>query len=260
MSSHNEKEDSKSLLEFKEILTDIQVDYKNNLRQHLYSISVLRKVLHYNKNDKVTFPRRLSYWPRKQTADLIKKKLIYEYVDEYQDFKSIVDLQEVKRRKISSTNKESKAVDAENMFKHEIFSSFQGKLFQKIISKKRDNEDTDRLTEKFLSIMETKVNKNKNDILDNVTITFDDIIRGINYTKKSSRNKAISYKNVLANCDIIYEDNDDSTRYDVLKSKLETMFSKSSIAEKYVENKFKLHGKVIVSESESDTEIEPESS
>lgn len=260
MSSDNEKEDSHFLIELKEILTDIQVDYKNNLRQHLYSVSVLRKVLHYNKNDKVTFPKRLSYWPRKQTADFLKRKLTYDYIDEYQDFDSIVDMQDVKRRKISSANTENKAVDTENMFKHEIYSSFQRKLYEKIISNKRDNEDTDRITEKFLSIMENKVNKNKNDILDNVTITFDDIIRGMNYTKKSTRKKAISYKSVLENCDIIYEDVDDMARYDALKSKLEAMFSKSAIAEKYVDDKFKLHGEVIVSESESDTEIDSESS
>lgn len=252
MSSDDSKEYSKFLAEFKEILTDIQIDYKNNLRQHLYSISVLRKVLHYNKNDKVTFPKRLSYWPRKQTAEFLKRKLKYDYVDEYEDHNSIVDVQVAKKRKKTLKNTNEKEAEMENMFKHEVYSSFQRKVLEKLLKNSKNDEDADRITEKFLSLMESNINKKRNEITDNITITFDDIIRGINYTQKSSDKKAISYKNVLENCDIIYEDIDDETRFDALKSKLGTMFSKTAIAEKYVDDKFKLHGEVIISESESD--------
>lgn len=254
MMNETSKEDLKNLAEYKEVLTEIQIDYKNNLRQHLYSILVLRKVLNCNKNDRVVFPKRLSYWPRKQTADYLKKKLKFDYVDEYEDYNSIVDIQDVKKRKKNSATQDEQDLDVEQLFKHEVYSAFQRKLLEKITSNSENDEEVDTITQKFLSLMESDVNKNKNEIIDNIAVTFDDIIRGINYTKRSSQKRAISYKDVLRNCDIIYDDVDNPMRFEALKSNLESLFSMNKIAENCIDDKFKLHGEIIVSESESDSD------
>lgn len=254
MTNEISKEDLKNLAEYKEILTEIQVDYKNNLRQHLYSILVLKKVLNCNKNDRIIFPKRLSYWPRKQTADYLKKKLRFDYVDEYEDYNSIVDIQDVKKRKNNPASVDEQELDVEQLFKHEVYSAFQRKLLEKITSKFGNDKEVETITQKFLSLMESNVNNNKNEIIDNVVVTFDDIIRGINYTKRPSKRKAISYKDVLKNCDIIYDDIDNPMRYEAFKSNLESLFSMNKIAENCIDDKFKLHGEIIVSESESDSD------
>ncbi|KAL6935676.1 uncharacterized protein HGUI_01822 [Hanseniaspora guilliermondii] len=254
MMKETSKEDLKSLAEYKEVITEIQIDYKNNLRQHLYSILVLRKVLDCNKNDKVTFPKRLSFWPRKQTAEYLKKKLRFDYVDEYEDYNSIVDIQHVKKRKKNSEIADEEELDVEEFFKHEVYSAFQRKLLEKAINKATSEEEVDAITQRFLSSMEYDINKNKNEITDNIVITFDDVIRGINYTKRPSNKRAISYKDVLNNCDIIYDDIDNPLRFETLKNNTESLFSMNKIAENCVDDKFKLHGEIIVSDLELDSD------
>lgn len=248
------KEYLKKLAEYKEVITEIQVDYKNNLRQHLYSILVLRKALNCNKNDKVVLPKRLSYWPRQQTAEYLKKKLKFDYVDEYEDYNSIVDIQNFKKRKKNPASSNEQDLDVEQFFKHDVYSAFQRKLLEKIISNSENDEEADSIHEKFLSIMESEVNNNKSEIIDNVVVTFDDIIRGINYTKRPLKKKVISYRDVLKNCDIIYDDIDNPMRFEALKSNMESLFSLDKIAENCIDDKFKLHGEIIVSESEPDSD------
>ncbi len=62
------------------------------------------------------------------------------------------------------------------------------KGFLKIVNSKND-EDADPDYGKVFVLDGVNINKKRNEITDNITITFDDIIRGINYTQKSSDKK-----------------------------------------------------------------------
>lgn len=224
-----------------ELLADLQQQYRENTRQHLYSTYILRKVLHHNKNKNIQLPKRISYWPRKVTADILKEKLIYDYYDDECDINVVTDEQQAEEH---STD------DREALINSELMASIQALFYKKLKAKNHNlNED------EFLDFFDLKILPKKQQLTASILNKFDDVLRSMNYEFVSSRGEAINYTNVLKHCRSIYEEDKDETKYELLARKCDELFSEKVIKDNYVSNNFKMHGDIIVSDDEEE-EIE----
>lgn len=226
-----------------ELLADLQDQYRENTRQHLYSTYILRKVLHHQKDRNVQLPRRISYWPRKVTADIIKEKLVYDYYDEDRDINLVTAEQEVVE--------EDRTSNVEALVNSELMAGVQALFYKKLKAKNQNlNED------EFLDFFEMKILPKKKQLTASILNKFDDVLRSMNYEFVSSRGKSIDYTNVLKHCGSIYEEDKDEPKYELLERKCDALFSEKIIKEKYVNNNFKIHGDIIVSDDDEE-ETEP---
>ncbi|XBW37967.1 hypothetical protein QEN19_003552 [Hanseniaspora menglaensis] len=227
--------------DIKDMLSDLQDQYKQNIRQHLYSTYTFRKLLHQNKNTMVHLPKRISYSPRKVTAEILREKFVYDY----SNVNGKLDV--ISSDKVIDRNS---ADDFKAIMNQEIMASVESKLFKKL---KYKNPDLDE--EEFLNFFETKILPQKEKLTNGVLLKLNDVIRGINYEFVPSKRKAIKYTNILDNCQAIYEDENDDQKYLGFIKTCEKLFYKDGIDKKYVNKRFKLHGEVIVSDSDSNQEL-----
>ena len=230
-------------------LSNLQDQYAKNIRQHLYSTYILRKVLKQNNNAMVHLPKRVSFWPRKVTADMLKERLAYDYTNETDDF-SVV---------FSNDNNDEETIDSNNndniysLMNSEIMARVQSKLFEKL--REKDENFTE---EDFLKFLDSKILPKQNMISESILTKFEAILRSMNYEFVANKRKAITYKNVLRNSRPIYEEDVYTDKYEKFVLKCEKLFSKKIIDDNYVSNRFKIHGDIIISDDDDDEEEEEE--
>ncbi|KAL6927100.1 hypothetical protein ACO0SA_003390 [Hanseniaspora valbyensis] len=226
-------------------LSNLQDQYAKNIRQHLYSTYILRKVLKQNNNTMVHLPKRVSFWPRKVTADTLKERLAYDYTNETDDFSVVSNSNET----IDSNSNDN----IYSLMNSEIMARFQSKLFEKL--REKDENFTE---EDFLKFLDSKILPKQNMISESILTKFEAILRSMNYEFVANKRKAITYKNVLRNSRPIYEEDVYTDKYEAFVLKCEKLFSKKIIDDNYVSNRFKIHGDIIISDDEEEEEEEEE--